>query len=115
MKLMMLIYEAPEDLAKRTDPAQQPAYGAAWMAYARALAEAGVVVSGSGLQAPGTGTTLRLRDGRRHVQDGPFADTKEQLGGYFILEVSDLDTALDLAARCPAVTAGGIELRPLLG
>jgi hypothetical protein len=114
MKLMMMIYEDAREAARRDDPAQAPAYWGAWTAYVQALGAAGLIASGNGLQPPATATTLRLRDGARLVQDGPFADSKEQLGGYFILEVPDLETALDWAARCPAAAAGGIELRPVL-
>jgi hypothetical protein len=71
-------------------------------------------VGGSGLQLPETATTLRLQKGQRQVQDGPFADTKEQLGGYFIINVPDVDTALDWAARIPAAPGSVIEVRPNL-
>jgi hypothetical protein len=60
------------------------------------------------------GTTLRQRDGKRQVQDGPYADTKEQLGGFYEIDVPDLDTALDWAARCPAAATGAVEVRPNL-
>jgi hypothetical protein len=69
---------------------------------------------GKGLEPPSTGTTVRLRDGERIVQDGPYADTKEQLGGFFVIDVPDLDAALDWAARCPAATDGVVEVRPVL-
>ncbi len=114
MQYAMFIYESAADLAKRTDPAAADAYWGSWTAYSKALAEAGVMVGGNGLQPYQTGTTLRLQNGKRHVQDGPYADSKEQLGGYFILEVPDLDAALDWAARCPAAPNGAIELRPVL-
>ena len=61
-----------------------------------------------------TATTLRVRDGQRLLQDGPFADTKEQLGGYFVIDVPNLDAALGWAQRCPAVEFGAVEVRPLL-
>ena len=73
----------------------------AWQAYAEALRHAGVMAGGKGLEPPSTATTVRFRGGERTVQDGPYADTKEQLGGFFILDVPDLDAALDWAARCP--------------
>lgn len=112
MRFTMLNYESPAEVARRSDPAEAPAYWAAWTAYARALSEAGVVVGGSGLQPAALATTLRLRGGQRMVQDGPFADTKELLGGFFILEVPDLDTALQWAARNPCAATGAVELRP---
>jgi len=71
-------------------------------------------VSGAGLQPPRTATTLRIRDGQRHVQDGPYADSKEQLGGFFVINVPDLDTALAWAARSPAASSGAVEVRPVL-
>ena len=80
----------------------------------QALAQSGIMKGGHGLQLPETGTTVRLRDGKRHVQDGPYADSKEQLGGYFILDVPDLDVALDWAARCPAAPDGSVEIRPVM-
>jgi hypothetical protein len=81
--------------------------------YHKALVEAGVYLGGNPLQAPETATTVRLKDGKRRVQDGPFADTKEQLGGFTILELPSLDAALDWAARCPAASAGAVEVRPV--
>jgi len=89
-------------------------FSGAWRAYDQAMTEAGVFVEGSGLQHPTTATTVRLEDGRRMVQDGPFADTREQLGGYIILEAKSLNEALDWAARCPAAGYGAIEVRPVL-
>ena len=72
------------------------------------------MVGGAGLQLPDTATTLRLDDGRRLIQDGPYADTKEQLGGFYIINVPDLDTALEWAARIPAAPGSVTELRPKL-
>lgn len=114
MQCVLFIYETAADMEKRNDPEAAPAYWGAWMAYAQALAEAGVMVGGNGLDLPATGTRLTTRDGRRDVQDGPFADTKEQLGGYFVIDVPDLDAALDWAARCPAAPTGFVEVRPVL-
>jgi len=114
MNYTMLIYESQAGFALRNDPEKSQAYWAAWPAYVKALQDAGIMVGGAGLQLPDTATTLRLQNGRRHVQDGPFADTKEQLGGYFIINVPDLDAALDWAARCPAAPGSAIEVRPNL-
>ncbi|WP_218079461.1 YciI family protein [Anthocerotibacter panamensis] len=113
MQYVMLTYETEAAFDARSND-NQGTYWGAWQAYSKALAEAGVLVGGNALQPAFSGTTVRLRAGERKVQDGPYADTKEQLGGYFILEVSDLDTALDWAARCPAATDGAIEVRPVL-
>ena len=76
--------------------------------------KSGIVVSGAGLEAPQTATTIRVRDGRRQVQDGPYSDTKEQLGGYFVIDVPDLDTALEWAARSPSAGSACVEVRPVL-
>ena len=86
----------------------------AWMAYFGAMGEAGIVRGGEELQPNHTATTVRLRDGKRLVQDGPYADVKEQLGGFAIVEVDDLDTALEWAARSPAATTGCVEVRPVV-
>ncbi|HZG96366.1 MAG TPA: YciI family protein [Mycobacteriales bacterium] len=80
--------------------------------YAASLDEAGVLQSADVLQPVATSTTVTLRDGSLHVQDGPFADTKEQLGGVFIIDVPDLDAALAWAEKCPAAQWGTIEVRP---
>jgi hypothetical protein len=114
MKYMLAIYESAVAFDARTGKDQEAFWGA-WKAYAEALKHAGHHAGGSGLEPPSTATTLRLRDGERTVQDGPYADTKEQLGGFFIIDVPDLDAALDWAARCPAATDGVVEVRPILG
>lgn len=114
MQYMLIFTEGAEQFATRNDPAEAPAYWGAWNAYIGALYQSGVVVSGNGLQAPETATTIRIRDGKRMVQDGPFADSKEQLGGYFIIEAPDLDAALEWAARSPAASYGATEVRPVL-
>jgi hypothetical protein len=114
MQYVILIYENDADLSASDDAERAGPYWGAWTAYAQALSEAGVMAGGNGLQPHRAATTVRLRDGRRHVQDGPYADTKEQLGGYFVVEVPDLDAALDWAARCPAAPTGAVEVRPVL-
>ena len=114
MEYMMAIHEGPDAWAARKDSSRREEYWASWMAYIQAIRQAGIVKAGNGLEPPETSTTVRLRDSRRQVQDGPFADTKEQLGGFFVIEVPDLDTALDWAARCPAAAGGAVELRPVM-
>ncbi len=115
MQYVLAIYESPEAFETRTGP-DQGAYRAAWQAYADALRNSGVMLGGKGLELPSTATTVRLRGGERTVQDGPYADTKEQLGGFFIIDVPDLDTALEWAARCPSSWGGAaVEIRPVLG
>jgi hypothetical protein len=112
MQFALLVYESPTAFAARNTDEIDP-YTGARRAYHKAIVEAGVYVGGNPLGAPETGTTVRLRDGKRRMQDGPLADTKEQIGGFFILELASLDAALDWAARCPAASIGAIEVRPL--
>ena len=112
MQFALLIYESPEALARRKND-DNDSYLGAWRAYFKALFEAGVHVGSDALEVPETGTTVRLKDGKRRVQDGPFADTKEQLAGIIILELPSVDSALEWAARCPASSAGAVEVRPL--
>lgn len=114
MQYMLLLNEPEAEFAKRNDPEQAPAYWGGWNAFIGAMAAAGVIVKGDGLQSPFTATTIRVRDGKRIVQDGPFADSKEQLGGYFVIDVPDLDTALDWAARAPSALSASVEVRPVL-
>jgi len=112
MQFVLLVYETPEAFAARNNE-KTGGYVGAWRAYYTAMVEAGVYVGGDPLEVPETGTTVRTGDGKRRVQDGPVADTKEQLGGFTILEVPSLDAALDWAARCPAASYGAVEVRPL--
>jgi hypothetical protein len=85
---------------------------AAFDAYAKALDEAGVLSSAEVLQPSASSTTVTLRDGTLRVQDGPYADTREQIGGTFVLDVPDLDAALAWAEKCPSAQWGTIEIRP---
>jgi hypothetical protein len=113
MQFALLIYESSEAFgARKTNDVNDPYLGA-WRAYHKALVKAGVYVGGNPLEAPATATTVRLKEGKRRVQDGPIADTKEQLGGFTILELPSLDAALEWAARCPAASVGAVEIRPL--
>jgi hypothetical protein len=112
MQFALLIYESPEAFATRTKD-ENDSYTGAWRTYYKTLVDAGVYVGGDPLQVPETGTTLRIKEGKRQVQDGPYADTKEQLGGFVVLELSSLDAALDWAARCPTASDGAVEVRPL--
>ncbi len=114
MQFCILTYESKEEIARRNNPAEAQSYWAAYFAYSQALSEAGVAIGGAGLQPPALATSVRVRDGKRHLQDGPFADTKEQLGGFFNIDVPSLDKALEWAARCPASSTGTVELRPIL-
>ena len=113
MKFAILIYE-PEERFEKRNFAQDATHWGPWRAYFDALVEAGVYAGGSPLERPDTtATTLRVRGGERHVQDGPFADTKEQLGGFILFELPTLDAALEWAAKCPAALYGTVEVRPV--
>ncbi len=113
MQYTLLIYETPVEFAHRDEVGDDSAHFGAWRAYYKALLEAGIYVGGNPLEAPETGTTVRQRDGKRHVQDGPYASSKEQLGGFILLELPSLDAALEWAARCPAAAYGAVEVRPV--
>lgn len=114
MHYMLLFNETAAELAKGSNPAEAEAYWGGWTAYIGAIAQSGTMVSGNGLQPPEMSTTIRVENGTRHVVDGPFADTKEILGGYVILDVADLDAAIEWAARAPCVGAGSVEIRPVM-
>lgn len=106
--LLHHIEATPEDVGEEEwDGAE-----AAFQAYLRALDGAGVLIAAEILQPTANSTTLTLRNGNPQVQDGPFAETKEQLGGIFVLDVPDLDAALAWAEKCPAAQWGTIEIRP---
>jgi hypothetical protein len=114
MQYMLLLNEPAAEFDRRNDPNQAAAYWGGWHAFIGAMAQAGVIVKGDGLHPPHTATTVRIRDGKRIVQDGPFADAKEQLGGYFVIEVPDLDAALEWAARAPSASSASVEVRPVM-
>jgi hypothetical protein len=113
MQYMFLIY---------TDPSAEPTYGtpefqammAGFSDFNSKAGADGVLRSGEGLQGINTATSLRLRGGKAETMDGPFAETREHLGGYYVLDVPDLDTALRYAALIPAAKYGTIEVRPLM-
>lgn len=114
MQYMVMALETEDEFAERDDPQRAGEYWAGWEAYLAALAGSGAMVGAGGLHPPSASTTVRLRDGQRIVHDGPYADTKEQLGGYFVIDVPDLDAALEWAARCPSAARGSVEVRPLM-
>jgi hypothetical protein len=110
---MLLLYSA-EDAGPQPGTPEQAAEMQEWFAYTEALDAAGAMVGGEALQGSETATTLRLRAGDRVVTDGPFAETKEILGGYYVIDVDDLDAALDWAAKVPCAPYGSVEVRPLM-
>jgi hypothetical protein len=113
--MQYLLMIAREDAyMTEASPQQRETTMTAFMAYTRALREAGVLLGGNALQPSTTATTVRVRDGQTQVLDGPFVDTKEQLGGYYLIDVPDLDAALSWAARCPGASFGAMEVRPIM-
>ena len=108
MEYMLLIY-GNEAQTQAPNPQRMAAY----VAYTEALKQAGVLRGGNRLQPVAAATTVRAANGKPSVLDGPFAETKEQLGGYYLIDVADLDAALAWAARCPGAAHGAIEVRPL--
>lgn len=106
----MLLLSLPADARDHPDAPRTED----WNTYTQALVEAGIMVSGAGLQDVETATTVQLRGGERLLTDGPFADTKEHLIGFYVIDVPDLDTALEWAARVPNVRTGSVEVRPVV-
>jgi hypothetical protein len=112
MQYLLMLY-SDEAAWGRMSSADQERGVAAYRAYTQALMDAGVWVGSNRLQNTNTATTVRLADGKSQVLDGPYVDSKEQLGGYYLIEAADLDAALGWAARCPGASHGTIEVRPI--
>ena len=110
---MLLIYGDPSKGPAEGSP-EAEAEHKEWFSYTQAIREAGAWVSGEALEPPSTATTVAVRNGDRVVSDGPFADTKEWLGGFYVVEAADLDAALDHAARMPNISYGSVEVRPVM-
>jgi hypothetical protein len=111
MRYMLLIY-GPEQAPGEGDAAMDDM--TPWYAYTEWLAGTGILRGGDPLAPSTAATTVRVRDGRTLTTDGPFAETKEVLGGYYAIETDDVDLALEAAARCPGALYGSIEVRPLV-
>lgn len=112
MQYLLMIYgnEAAMAAASEADSGKMlAAYGA----YTEAMIKAGVMIGANRLRPSATATTVRSADGKAQVLDGPYAETKEQLGGYYLINVPDLDAALSWAERCPGSAVGTIEVRPI--
>jgi len=112
MEYLMMIYVDEAQWPKMSQTEREQGY-AAYMAYAEALQAAGAMKASNRLQPTPTATTVRNTNGKTQVLDGPYVETKEQLGGYFLIDVPDLDSALSWAARCPGANHGVIEVRPV--
>ena len=113
MMQYLLLIHSDETAMKSAPPEASGQMTAAYMAYTEALTQAGVVVNGNRLRPTSATTTVRVADGKTQVLDGPYAETKEQLAGYYLIDVPDLDAALSWAARCPGASVGAIEVRPI--
>ena len=113
MKYLLLIYSD-----EKADANVSEAEMAAWMdeynAYTDALQKSGIMLAGEALQPTATATTVRVKDGKKITTHGPFAETKEQLGGYYFVNCNNLDEAIEWAARCPGARVGSIEVRPIM-
>ncbi len=112
MEYMILIYADERAWANLDEKQLKAAYGE-YMSYTQDLIKAGVLKGGSELKPVSTATTVRVRGGKVLTTDGPFAETKEQLGGYYLVEVANLDEAVHWASKCPGATHGTCEVRPL--
>lgn len=112
MQYMLMTWVNENGWSKLTK-AEQEQGAAAYMAYGEALKKAGVLAGSNRLQPTSAATTVRIANGRSQVLDGPYVDSKEQLGGYFLIDVPDLDAAISWAARCPAAGHGVVEVRPI--
>jgi hypothetical protein len=113
MRYMLIILGDESQYASLSDE-EQAANGARWADYTKELVESGAFVSGDGLQSATTATTLRVENGERVLTDGPFAETKEQIGGFYVIECKDLDQAIDWAAKLPHAEHGTTEIRPVM-
>lgn len=114
MQYLLTLYAEEAGWSKMTEAQQQQGV-AAYSAYTEALKKAGAYVGGNRLRPVSTATTVRVADGKSQVLNGPYVDTKEQLGGYYLIEAPDLDAALSWAARCPGAHHGTVEVRPVWG
>jgi hypothetical protein len=112
MEYMLLIHADPAGLQALRDAERSTAL-AAYSAYTEALQKAGIARGGNRLRNADAATTVRVREGKTQVQNGPFIETREQLGGYYLIDVPDLDVALSWAARCPGASHGVVEVRPI--
>ena len=117
MKYMILAYESEDDYKKRQDESRFEDYMKGWAAFGEVMRAAGVYDTGLALEGPETATVVSVRNGKRTVEDGPFPDTKEQLGGFCLVDAKDIDEAVDWARKCPSAETGFVDVRgvPYLG
>jgi hypothetical protein len=113
MQYLLLIYRKETDWAARPEQERNEVFQA-YMSFAQGIRSSGNYVGGEALQPVATATTVRVKNGKTLTTDGPFAETKEQLGGFFLVEAKDLDEATAIAARIPDARGGSIEVRPIM-
>jgi hypothetical protein len=113
MQYLLLIYEAETNWTKLSE-AQKGQIFQEYMEFSQGVAKSGQMLGGEALEPSSTATTVRVRDGKTMTTDGPFAETREQLGGYYLIEAKDLDEAVKIAARIPGAKSGCVEVRPIM-
>jgi hypothetical protein len=113
MKYLLLIYDREQDWNKLSEAEQGKMY-AEYMKFSQDIRESGNYVTGAQLHPVASATSVRIRDNEQLVTDGPFAETHEQLGGYYLIEAKDLDEAISIASRIPSARFGTVEVRPLV-
>ncbi|WP_193334996.1 YciI family protein [Devosia beringensis] len=113
MQFMLLIH-GDERISNAATPPDATVMSPAYTAYNAALVKSGAMIAGSRLRPTSDATSVRIRNGRTEVLNGPYAETKEQFGGYYLIEAPDLDAAMDWATKCPATQTGTIEVRPVV-
>ncbi|HEX6909636.1 MAG TPA: YciI family protein [Longimicrobium sp.] len=113
MKYLCLIYD-DEKVWESMPPAESEAYMGEYFAFTDGIRQSGQYIAGEALQPTATATTVRIRNGKLSTTDGPFAETKEQLGGFYLIEARDLNEAIQVAAKIPSARVGSIEVRPVV-
>ena len=113
MRYLLLIYGDESQWPERSEADQQAELGR-WMTYTQAISDEGIMRGGDALQPTASATTVRVRDVETQVTDGPFAETREKLGGYYMIECDTLDQAIEAARRIPSVDRGSVEVRPIM-
>ncbi len=113
MKYLLMIYDEESRWASMSEAEQGEIFGE-YMAFGQGIKDSGNYVGGEALEPTASATTVQVRDGKTLTTDGPFAETREQLGGYYMIEAENLDQAIEIAARIPTAREGSIEVRPIL-
>jgi hypothetical protein len=113
MRYALLIYASEQDWASQTEEESQ-AVNQEYMAFTKDIIDRGLMKGGEALQPTSTATSVRVRNGETLTTDGPFAETKDQLGGFYLVDCKDLDEAIEVAARIPDARRGAIEVRPIM-